>query len=275
MRKYDQDNSELVNSIVCAIDILGFSQMIIDSCSKGYGNQLLKEVSYLINKNKQCIIPNKYSRGKIKIYTDNMIVGYPINDDGEAELNEIFDNVSEYQFNLSLDGLFVRGGISVGDFYINDDIVFGPALLDAHYTESALACYPRIVLDEKTANKLKKYMSDYDSSTQHSKILVDSDGQLFLNYLNTIFKYYTKCNNEYEFEIIKINLLFRHKMKIEEMLNLHKENIKVWDKYVWIANYHNYFCNLNFYDEKELQIEKNSLLSWPEEISKKWLLNHY
>lgn len=273
MQKYDQENSELVNSIVCAIDILGFSQMIMESCGKGYGNELLKEISYLINKNKQCIIPNKYSRGKIKIYTDNMIVGYPINDDGEEELNEIFDNVSEYQFNLSLEGLFVRGGISVGDFYINDDIVFGPALLDAHHTESELACYPRIVLDDKTVKKLKKYMKDYDGAPQQSKILMDSDGQLFLNYLNTIFKYYTKCNNEYEFEVVKINLLFRHKLKIEEMLNLHKENIRVWDKYVWIANYHNYFCDLNFNDEKELKIEKNSLLSWPKEISNKWLLN--
>lgn len=240
--------------------------MILESHNKGYGNQLLKEISYLINKNKQCIIPNKYSYGKIKIYTDNMVVGYPIHDDGEEELNEILDNVSEYQFNLSLEGLFVRGGISVGDFYINDDIVFGPALLDAHYTESQLACYPRIVLDEKTAKKLKKYMEYYDNAPQQNKILVDSDGQLFLNYLNTIFKYYTECNNEYEFEVVKINLLLRHKLKIEEMLNLYKKNIRVWDKYVWIANYHNYFCNFNFPNEKQLEIGKNSLLSWPRQI---------
>ena len=40
--------------------------MILDSCNQGYGNELLKEISYLINKNKQCIIPNKYSHGKIQ-----------------------------------------------------------------------------------------------------------------------------------------------------------------------------------------------------------------
>ena len=155
MQKYDKDNPKLVNSMVCAIDILGFSQMISDSCRDGYGDQLLKDINYLINKNKQCVVPNKYSQGNIKIYTDNMIIGYPIKDDGEAELNEILDNVSEYQFNLSLEGLFVRGGVSVGDFYINEDIVFGPALLDAHNTESKLACYPRIILDDKTVKRLK------------------------------------------------------------------------------------------------------------------------
>ena len=114
-QKYNEDNPMLVNSVVCTIDILGFSEMIINSCNNGYGDELLKEVSYLINKNKQCIIPNKYSQGKIKIYTDNMIVGYPVKSDGQEELYEILENVSEYQFNLSIEGLFVRGGISDGD----------------------------------------------------------------------------------------------------------------------------------------------------------------
>ena len=266
MQKYDKDNPKLVNSMVCAIDILGFSQMIVDSCRDGYGNKLLKEINYLINKNKQCIIPNKYSQGNIKIYTDNMIVGYPIKGDGEAELNEILDNVSEYQFNLSLEGLFVRGGVSVGDFYMNEDIVFGPALLDAHNTESKLACYPRIILDDKTVKRLKKYIDYYEVAPQYNKIHIDSDGQWFLNYLNTIFKYYTECNNEYEFERVQIELLLRHKNKIQEMLYTYRKNIRVWDKYVWTANYHNYFCHLNFPDEKQLQIPRKDLLSWPSQV---------
>ena len=268
-QKYNENNPELVDSVVCAIDILGFSQMTVDSCNYGYGNQLLREISHLINKNKQCIIPNKYSQGKIKIYTDNMIVGYPIKGDGEEELDEILDNVAEYQFNLSLEGLFVRGGISVGDFYINEDIVFGPALLDAHHTESSLACYPRIILDDKTVKRLQQYINNYDVAPQHNKILIDNDGQWFLNYLNTIFKYYTECNNEYEFERIQVELLLKHKNKVEEMLQLNKTNTKVWDKYVWIANYHNCFCDLNFPDEKQLRISRKSLLSWPRQISQR------
>lgn len=265
---YNQENPGLVNSIVCAIDILGFSQMIIDSCKQGSGNKLLREINYLINKNKQCIIPNKYSQGKIKIFTDNMVVAYPIKDDGEEELDEILENVSEYQFNLALEGLFVRGGISMGDFYINEDIVFGPALLDAHHTESQIACYPRIILDKKTVGKLQGYINNYDDVPQEHKILIDNDGQWFLNYLNTIFKYYKECNNEYEFERIKLALLQRHKEKIEELLLKHQENIRVWDKYVWTANYHNCFCDLYFPQEKDLKISRKMLLSWPRQISK-------
>ena len=266
VQKYDQDNPKLINSIVCAIDILGFSQMIVDSCRHGYGDKLLREINYLITKNKQCIIPNKYSHGKIKIFTDNMVVSYPIKGDGEKELDEILENVSEYQFNLALEGLFVRGGISIGECYINEDIVFGSALLDAHNTESKLACYPRIILDDKTVNSLKEYIEHYEIAPQKNKLLIGSDGLLFLNYLNTIFKYYTECNSEYEFERIQLELLHRHKEQIEKMLVIYKENIKVWDKYVWTANYHNYFCDLNFPNEKSLKIPRKSLLSWPREI---------
>ncbi|MHC1747204.1 MAG: hypothetical protein AB9856_02300 [Cellulosilyticaceae bacterium] len=267
VQKYDPDTPSLVNSIVCAIDILGFSQMIITSCKEGDGNKLLREINYLINKNKQCIIPNKYSQGKIKIFTDNMVVAYPIKDDGEEELDEILENVSEYQFNLALEGLFVRGGISVGEFYINEDIVFGPALLDAHCAESEIACYPRIVLDKKTVKRLQRYINYYEVAPQQNKILIDNDGNWFLNYLNTIFKYYRECNNEYEFERIQHGLLLKHKEKIEEMLLLQKENIRVWDKYVWVANYHNCFCDLYFPLEKDLRISKKLLLSWPRKIS--------
>ena len=266
VQKYDSEKPMLVNSIVCAIDILGFSQMISQSCKIGDGNRLLREINYLINKNKKCIMPNKYSHGKIKIFTDNMVVAYPIKGDAEQELEEILDNVSEYQFNLALEGLFVRGGITIGDFYINEDIVFGSALLEAHHIESEIACYPRIIMDQNTITTLQKHINYYDVAPQTTKVLIDSDGQWFLNYLNTIFKYYIQCNNEYEFERIQHELLFRHKNKIEELLFLYKEDIRVWDKYVWSANYHNYFCDLYFPHVKELQISKKSLLSWPREI---------
>lgn len=88
-----------------------------------------------------------------------------------------------------------------------------------------------------------------------------------MNYLNTIFKYYTECNNEYEFERVQYELLLRHKEKIEELLLIYKENMRVWDKYVWTANYHNYFCDLHFPNEKDLKISRKILLSWPRQIS--------
>ncbi|AMJ40234.1 hypothetical protein [Anaerotignum propionicum] len=265
--KYDEKFPKLLNSIVCAIDILGFSDMILDSCNNGLGNNLLGEINYLIEKNKKCIIPDKYSQGKIKIFTDNMVVAYPIDNDGESELNEILDNVAEYQFNLALEGLFVRGGISIGEFYINEDIVFGPALLDAHYQESQVACYPRIVLDDKTVGQIQIHIQNYNKMPENQNILIDTDGKWFIGYLNTIFKYYKECNNDYEFGLVKIKLLEKHKEKLEEMLMKHKENIFVWDKYVWTANYHNFFCDLYFPLETDLKIAKHLLLSWPRQIS--------
>ncbi|MGL4913225.1 MAG: hypothetical protein ACRC3Y_12435, partial [Romboutsia sp.] len=150
--------------------------------------------------------------------------------------------------------------------YINEDIVFGPALLEAHNVESKVACYPRIVLDDKTTNLLKKHIKYYDVAPQTAKVLIGSDGRWFLNYLNTIFKYYTECSNIFEFERVQYALLLRHKNKLEQMLYDYSDNMRVWDKYVWTANYHNYFCDINFPNEKDLKIDKKQLLSWPRDI---------
>ncbi|MGL4736314.1 MAG: hypothetical protein ACRCW2_02555, partial [Cellulosilyticaceae bacterium] len=169
------------------------------------------------------------------------------------------ENVAEYQFNLAIEGLFVRGGLSMGDFYINEDIVFGPALLDAHHTESQTACYPRIVLDDQTAQKLKYFMSQSDQGIQNDKIFIDQDGQWFLNYLNTIFKYYKTCYTAHEFELIKYELLMKHKEKVEFALSENLQTPRVWDKYVWTANYHNSFCHIHYPLDFSLQICQNKL----------------
>ena len=54
--------------------------------------------------------------------------------------------------------------------------------------------------------------------------------------------------------------LMIHKNKIIEQLELYQKIDRVFEKYIWIANYHNYYCNnfLNkeFYNLKSLIIKK-------------------
>ena len=44
-------------------------------------------------------------------------------------------------------GVWVRGGVTVGNILHDDDVVFGPALNRAYELESKVAKFPRIVLD--------------------------------------------------------------------------------------------------------------------------------
>lgn len=114
---YDLHNPEMLNSAVCFIDILGFSSMIEQSCKNNSGNQLLNKLCTSINDNINLINPRTKYSGSIKIFTDNIVIGKPIFEDGESELGSIFLSFSAYQLSLILDGFFVRGGISIGDYY--------------------------------------------------------------------------------------------------------------------------------------------------------------
>lgn len=44
-------------------------------------------------------------------------------------------------------GHFIRGGMTIGDIFIDDSMVFGPAIVQAHTLETEFAIYPRIVID--------------------------------------------------------------------------------------------------------------------------------
>jgi hypothetical protein len=39
-------------------------------------------------------------------------------------------------------------------------------------------------------------------------------------------------------------MLDLHKQRIAERLKEHRGNPTIWNKYAWVARYHNYFCDL-------------------------------
>ena len=72
----------------------------------------------------------------------------------------------------------MRGGISIGQLFIDDVMVWGDALLTSYYLEDKVANYPRIIIDKSVVdeiiqdNKLSEYMRK------------DFDNLYFLNFLN-------------------------------------------------------------------------------------------
>lgn len=65
-----------------------------------------------------------------------------------------------------------------------------------------------------------------------SKLLIDADGQIFLNYLGTLIE-----NGEPH-----IDEMLRHKSNIESCLEKFRADRKVFSKYQWLARYHDFFC---------------------------------
>ncbi|MDZ4627242.1 hypothetical protein ORM76_28590, partial [Bacillus cereus] len=159
---YDSNNPRLIPSVVSFIDVLGFSQLGMKAINSDEGDVFLNQIHTSLNKARHAIT-NQLSLGKDKVFTDNVVIGWPIYGDGEGELGTTFLNLAQYQFSLALDGFFIRGGVSVGPHFMDEETVFGPELITAYKLESPVAVYPRIILGEKSIEQVHKYMAYYPS----------------------------------------------------------------------------------------------------------------
>jgi hypothetical protein len=191
------------------------------------------------------------------------VIGWPIRDDGEIELGSAFWKVAWFQFDLALDGFFMRGAISLGNIYIDDVAVFGDALTEAHTAESQLARDPRIILTATAVAAVKRHLKYYASSQyapQTSALLQDSDGQWFVNYLDTVLIAENEHGPFYE-EFIK------HKQSVEIRLVQYRNNPPIFSKYAWVAGYHNSFCDLHLhYFSTEHKIDTELFRAAPRSI---------
>lgn len=136
-------------------------------------------------------------------------------------------------------GYAFRGGVALGKVYYDKDenIVFGPAVVEAYKLESKCAKNPRVLIQEDTAikilqwhndnyNKLKSQEHIYQgiSSINGEIIKIDSeDNKYHLNYLNNI-----DCDEEKLKEFIL--------KQLEKAKN--NNNIKVMKKYLWLSDYY-------------------------------------
>ena len=74
-------------------------------------------------------------------------------------------------------GWMLRGGVAIGQLYIDEVMVWGKALLTAYELEDKVANYPRVIIDEDVVNEI--------SSVQDLQeyLRLDFDGLYYLNYL--------------------------------------------------------------------------------------------
>jgi hypothetical protein len=147
---------------------------------------------------------------------------------------------------MAIEGFFVRGAISVGDAYVDDVAVFGDALVEAYEGEGR-ARDPRVILTDSAVEAVKQHLTYYPDgrdAPQVSAVLRDSDGQWFVNYLECVLLAEDEHGPFYkEFG--------RHKLAVQAKLAEHKGSPPVWSKYAWVANYHNFFCDLHPHDFAE------------------------
>ncbi|MEQ1977444.1 MULTISPECIES: hypothetical protein [unclassified Xenorhabdus] len=227
----------------CAfLDVLGFSERIRTSYEDGTEDILLMDFHQILARSIDKFKENtSESMLYFKSFTDNVVLAHPqFSEDMESEFGFILWSIIEYQFQMALKGFFIRGGLAVGQLFMDENSVYGAALLDAYHLESKVAVNPVVVLCDRTMKLVDIHIGYYSGeiAPQRRDVLKGPDGRYFLNYL-------TECiidGDEQQFLDTKSLLL--HKKQIERALKAYAPIPAVLSKFSWLAAYHNYFCDM-------------------------------
>ncbi len=120
---------------------------------------------------------------QFKIFSDNIIMAKRLSDKEPNKMQDIkclLYCISYFQELAASDsvGWLMRGGISIGELFIDDTMVWGEALLKSYHLEDKISIYPRILFDKSVVAEIKKH------DELHDFIRVDFDDMPFLNYLS-------------------------------------------------------------------------------------------
>jgi hypothetical protein len=169
------------------------------------------------------------------MFSDLLVLATPAA--GPEVLAGVIEQGALLQLDLALKGFFLRGGFAVGLFHCMEDIVFGPALVEAHGLEQAEAVHPRVVLSAHATECLRG---------QDVPLMVDQDGRSFVDYLAPAF-------DDTTVDVDRV--LDAHRRVVAGKLRRHHADSRRWDKYRWVAEYHNAVCRQRRPDSAKLLID--------------------
>jgi hypothetical protein len=241
---YDQTNApRLVRSYCVFVDFLGFRHEIKTAVELGNEDEVFQRFMRMVEPEIKQLVPSEKDSIEgwprmwdAKVFTDNVVLGYALwSGHGEKEFGQAICQLVQFQISVAMQGHFVRGGWAVGNLFMNQNTVFGSALLDAHHLESSYAVFPRIVLSPEMKDYVLHHIAFYSSDApQYEDLLIDAKGDVMTNYLAE-----TIVDGR-----VNWALLEKHSQIISTRLSEYSSNERVLPKYQWLAAYHNFFCDL-------------------------------
>ena len=227
-------------SIFTFIDILGFSQIVEKSKDpeeiKGM-LELLREEAKPESKTAELM------EMSFLTFSDSTIRSVPIDSKANKKYRDgiLWPEINalvHLQFAMLRHGHFIRGGMTIGDIYIDDTMVFGPAIVKAHTLETDFAVYPRIVIDPivltlfETEPLLRRHEVEDEWEFIRACIRKDSDGLYFIDYLGGIMTELDEPGMEFDW-------LEDHRRIVIMNAKAFPSLSRVGAKYLWLATYHN------------------------------------
>jgi hypothetical protein len=241
----EQGRPRLRPSIVGFLDLLGFSQSIVSTTDPAEAQRLVERIVAAIDDSRLYVrgdlaaefadLPHTWG---IKFFSDNLVVGYPIDDDriaAAAAALFVIRCAQRYQLRMTLNGFFLRGGLAEGSLCLTDEILFGAALLECYQLESKASIVPRVILSEPLLRRVESALSVAAGPAQDQiahAICRDIDGWWFVSYLEA-----ARRGDNLDWDLID-----RHKRAVlDSLAGVTRHD--VLPKYGWACRYHNMFCH--------------------------------
>ncbi len=174
---------------VAFIDILGFSNKVLNSISNNTQlkklQQIIKSINEIENLEKKYHI--SHIDNKITTFSDSIIFSCLSN--SEDSLFYILLALIHLQIHLAMNDTIVRGGVTEGFLHHMRKEIYGPAFIEAYKLENQIAIYPRIILSRKLQEKV------INSNTPEILDLIRQDSSDLNYYINFIGQI-NEFNNE-------------------------------------------------------------------------------
>lgn len=160
---------------VAYIDILGFKDMIDNNShlpvfALRFIKRFINNYYHSNNEHNNEVDADEFLP-KATMFSDSIVISQPI-----AEVNYLlFINlIAQLQYGLFTKGILIRGGISCGKLYHDENYLFGKGLIKAYLFESSYADYPRIVIDYNLIEEIHKLVNERLNQSWKERISVDS-----------------------------------------------------------------------------------------------------
>lgn len=229
---------------IAYLDLLG-STSKIDNDNDGhylYNIRTIYNMAVQFSKNEK-LVTSVFSRIETKIFSDNIIMAVPLSSDRDIEsiacllkFVAIFQHYAAIQHNW-----LVRGGMTIGELYIDELLVWGSGLVRAYKLESSIAIYPRIIIDRIILNLM---------GANNLFFCQDADGQFFLNFLN--FMDYRDSENNDNFTPTIQKSFAGLLSEIRKSSGNYDE--RAYQKLQWYKNYINMWFRINHPDVDSVPI---------------------
>ncbi|MBI2850115.1 MAG: hypothetical protein HYX80_03620 [Chloroflexi bacterium] len=238
------------------LDILGFERIV----SRSENNpELVGKIVNILARSKNIASSNLNAKLTIlkvnpqeytyRAFSDTSIISGPYSSDDDMSFLSMWVMYYQY-FMWKEESAFIRGAAVYGDMYQDQEIVFGPALIDAYHLESqeTKASWPRVLIGDSLLNKLSK---EERERAFYEFLRRGDDNLVYLDYLRELFHLLSLAENK---KIIgerqedfgePIKLFEDHKKAILGQVNTtskqgdRNQHKKIIGKYVELSNYHN------------------------------------